>query len=493
MANGSQLRLNPTPADVEEAGINIPFGADTGTIESVQGRADEADAQRELEAEEELAAEQAKNQAKLAAQKEQAFAKAAQDQVDVVTGEILGGSKEPAVVTVSEEEGHTLDLNPQNQPESEGRRDTLFQDALEANKSNTADLRLLLQEDRDKEDGRIGEMQERLKQLRNRETGLDLSPLAALIDDPNKAKILAQGLSPAFSEEEKQLQLQGLQDKLNDRKDRFSQSRKAMAIKIKELDQRADSDIIRLQSAEAGRREAAKQRLDFRNEKARKDFEKDRGVTLERNMKNFKTEIKAQRASLETMSSLLAQINDPDNYVIDPDTGQRVMINSMAAALAKAQVARIANGPGVLTDRDLSRLSGSLQIFDSLERAIQTRGTTGVSLSPRDQEELAKLVSASIRGLDESIDKKADNKADEIVQFHGSRINVTKDDLRGEDGPLHRRRFVSSAVLKSAEELKSGITGKGPTDIRTNLLSKTPEERAALKEKLLKKQAQRAP
>lgn len=393
--------------------------------------------------------------------------------------EIQDGSTEPIPET-NPETGNTIDLNPNNQSRTEEDRDDLFLRAFEANKQNAADLRTLLAEDKEREVAQIKEMKDRIKALQNRDTGIDLSPLAALIDDPNKARLLQQALSPEFSELEKENQIADLQDKLDERQDNFKRSRRLAEFEINRIERQADSDIIRSQIAEANRRTVSAERRsaedrrrqdklnDFRE---RKEFEQ---------VGRLRSVLKPQRETLENIGGIVDQLTNPRNVERLPDG--RIKLNSaLVGSLVRAKVARAANGPGILTDKDFDRFSGSLSTLERIERFTEQEIKSGVTISERDLEEIISLTGATFDGVSKRVEEQLDAQAGDFQNILGERHGVKAEDYRKKGGLLETDRYVSPSTRANVKKLTGASDSRRSVKEKVGGMS-TEEKRRRLQE-----------
>lgn len=100
------------------------------------------------------------------------------------------------------------------------------------------------------------------------------------------------------------------------------------------------------------------------------------------------------------------------------DTG-----NPISQQIAKTKVARIANGVGVLTDKDVERVNGSQDLISKAKR-IYERSMTG-ELLPEDINDLREVVSAFKLHAQNQLKKEAERFAEQKSSY----VDMTKGDI----------------------------------------------------------------
>jgi hypothetical protein len=477
------LRFSKTEKDLEDdealkAFFTAPEGTDPepGSLEKVIRTGDQnltlfaQDKARQEAFDEQKASEKATEEALLAQRAIE------QNAVDEKQQEILAGSQEEIVENIDPEGTQaTINLNP-NDPRSrsiDDATDLLFR-ALKDDSDLDA-IRSALEEDKVNELEARDRMKQSLKDLKARKVGVDLTPLAALVDDPNKAAILAKTLSPSFSEEEKREQILGLELKLQDRKDKFNKSRLKLRTELAKTENKKSIALAQtaVQAAHSKELRAARN-----EEKEIKRLDKlaqrqTKAITDSRNKFLAKSRVGDDISNIKGMMSTLDKLG-PNGSNID---------NPLAQSLVRFDLIRAVQPGGVITDKDLAAVSSQPDIRNRI-KATWKKAVDGEQFTETDKRNMAILLSLTIKGTKKRIKQQADAEATALEKSFVTRDGMGQfkaEDLTKPGEIYHIDQFVSPDLERRVDDL-SGIQersarGEDVTKFRSDVQQMTPEQR----------------
>ena len=328
---------------------------------------------------------------------------------------IAEGSKE--VIGEQLDAGNYIDHNPNNRPDSESERDGLLSRILGNPSSSYADILTAIEDDKNREREGQNEIKSLINKYEKAPVGLNLSAFAALLDDPNQAKMLSQ--SAGMSPEDRMKLIDGLKLKLADRKDKFRESRRNLL-----------TSLMKARDSEA---ESAAQN--------KYKIEKDKASTITDRVDNFrKSVVQEEIQGIKQVGPVLKDLVDNG-------------VTAQNAAVLRTIVARsLAQEKGALSTFDVVSVSEAQDVLNKIKSFVNKK-FTGVFFTAKDIMSIADMLSSSVRFSAEEIDKKADGEAKTFVKTYGKLFPVTMESLRNsEDGEFRTEQFVSRQTLDNARK-----------------------------------------
>lgn len=146
----------------------------------------------------------------------------------------------------------------------------------------------------------------------------------------------------------------------------------------------AAQGLARMQATQAQRQEVRAEKREFKLSQQ-----------LVKTQNDFEKRVKGERSRLEGVTSIKSLL----------EAGGPISQN-----VAQFQIARLAQGAGVLTDKDVQRLGGSRALKNRIESFVSTI-TEGKPLTPSDTKELLEIVNLFDQRLNEQLQTKAESFA----------------------------------------------------------------------------------
>lgn len=445
MANGrgTGLRLSPTPNDVEDESRQSQFAQAMMTglspRQTFQLDNEEAVKTKMAEADEDAAEdiievggvkqEQTKRQIEQTKKTAQALGDTTPDPED------LG-------------EGVTFDKNPNNQTKTEGDLASLLDSVMNRPDLKPQDLEIALMEAQKKEREQIKTMRDQLGFLATRPVGIDLSPLAGLMSDPQRAAIIARTAKPSTSPEEHVSGLLELERALADRKDRFQKTRRELA-----------------QALDKNKRDAAVkafERIGELDEKKTKFLQKERDTFTK-----DKT-IEAIKDAYNSAGDAISMLSNPESF--DPNG---FFNNALMAELVKFRIAKGAAGPGQLSDQEREAVSESKAILNQIESFVEGK-ISGVKLTPVDLNNIRIAMGGMLKIKKAQLQELIGKKARQSEKIAPKAFKIKPGDLSQKDQIFDPDGQLSDLPLKSLEEFERLLKANKAGEI--NIGSDKPEE-----------------
>jgi hypothetical protein len=473
MANRSNLRLNKTPADLQEeqelsdflalSGAMSPENLQEGRLERQAGRREELSdiigtpnfnqfsvggidslqdsidlSIRQFEdsavGEQRLAQERAEAEA-LEQKKQNTFKEIVED-----------GSTEPIEVEIPDSGGSFADLNPNNHPSFKKAFDELMKSVKDD--TDSVAIEKALEDNKLNEKIAITTMENSLKALRNREVGLDLTPLAALIKDPNKAAILAKTLSPAFSAEERAEEIAKMEENLQDRKELFRRGREKLSIELAKLKKQK-----KIQAASAAVQLAGIEKQEAKDQEraARREIKNQNNIQFKTHQElRSKGQLGKDIDNIGAISETLKKLDGATREGINRE-------NSLTLRTIAFDIVRSVQQGGVITDADLRAVGASPQLLNRM-RVFISENAEGVPYSDQDKKDISDMLAYTLMAKRDKLNKRLTATRNGLAKTYRSTLNGelvwSPEDLNKPGMLLHEDSWIDTSVIDHAKMMQ---------------------------------------
>jgi len=253
--------------------------------------------------------------------------------------------------------------------------------------------------------------------------------IAELIEQPERAFEMKADVefilaNPSLSAKQKSALTQDLFKKFAE-----ENGFREVSLVAKQVRQALEKQTARKETREA-RREARETRAEVTLSKS-----------LVKAQTDFEKKVENERRRLEGVSTIKALL----------ESGGPISQN-----VAQFQLARLAQGAGVLTDKDITRLGGSRAIRNRVESAVRT-AVEGKPLTPADTAELLKIVNL----FDTRLNEQVRTKASSFARGRSKALRETE-----------ARILEVLDIVPPTQELADTVPPTGPLDVEAFIKSK---------------------
>lgn len=379
-STGGKLRATPYPSESVPGGSNIISGLEAGDFSDFY-------AANGLGTEEQ-------NSAYVAKQQEQAAATAAQKELEDQA------KRKPVYAANALEQTANINEESDSAPTSFYEQQKRDVDAFSSQVGNSdINFRGRLQDYLNSQHNVADFLKEKIKQVEKKKTGIDLSPLLLLMEDPNRAAAAAKilDLGEAYTQESKKAELDNLKLKLAQYKDSVGSNVKSL---IESHEAKLDQKRFQLAQLQGQITDKGIDRLG----KQVKEFED-------------KPQVKWANDVLSSSAVLVSKIANEDSWKIE--NGKRILKPEVAKDIKFARAKQL-NGAGVLTNQDFEQAGGSQKLLNQYNELIDKL----VSGTPFSEQTIIGLVD-SARVSAKFADKLLKKKTEEAIKDAPNLVGVS--------------------------------------------------------------------